>query len=48
MDGDAWPVALQDLAAVRVDFTEGDGAEASGSLKPEAESTDAGKEVEDI
>ena len=40
------PVLLQHGAAVRVDLAEGDGAEASGALKAEAEAANAAEQVE--
>ena len=44
---DIWPVPSQDGAAIGVDLAEGFRSH-SGPLEPEAESADAGKEVEDI
>jgi hypothetical protein len=44
---DTGPVLSQDSSAIRLDLAEGDGAESPGAFKPEAESADAGKEVED-
>jgi len=44
---DIWPVPGEDTSAIGIDFAEGDGSH-SGPLEPEAESSDAGKEVEHI
>lgn len=44
---DTGPTLGEHLSAVGFDFAEGNGAHA-GALKPEAESADAGEEVEDI
>jgi hypothetical protein len=43
--GHLGPVALEDLAAERIDLAEGDGAEASGSLKAERKAADARKKI---
>jgi hypothetical protein len=46
MARDIWPVGSKDLLAVRLALAEGNGTHPS-SLKSEAESADARKEVED-
>jgi hypothetical protein len=45
--GDAGPVLGKDLPAERIDFAERDGSH-PGPFEAEAETSDAGKEVEDI
>jgi len=47
MNGYAGPVLRENFSAEGIDFAEG-GCSHSGSFEAEAESSDAGKEVEDI
>nr|WP_053553207.1 hypothetical protein [Sphingopyxis sp. 113P3] len=46
--GDVGPVLCKDTAGELLYFTEGDGLETARALKPQAETSDAGKEIEDF